>query len=57
MKKQGGIDSDVAELAHFLFEQAQILDGEIPGDPAAFALRMNRLVERGLSGISKQAEC
>ena len=55
-EESAGNSSDVADLAHFLFEQAQILDGEIPGDPAAFALRMNRLVERGLSGSSKQAE-
>ena len=31
-----------------LFEQAQILDGEVPDDPAAFAARLNRLVVRGL---------
>ncbi len=34
-----------------LFEQAQILDGEVPDDPAAFAARLNRLVVRGL-GVS-----
>ncbi|MCL2715703.1 MAG: molecular chaperone HtpG [Alphaproteobacteria bacterium] len=32
-----------------LLEQAQILDGELPADPAAFAARLNRLVLRGLS--------
>ena len=31
-----------------LFDQAQILDGEVPEDPAAFAARLNRLVVRGL---------
>lgn len=56
-EKATGNDSDVSELSHFLLEQAQILDGEIPGDPAAFAMRMNRLVERGLAGASKQADC
>ena len=40
-------DDDVADLA-ILFDQAQILDGEVPGDPAAFAARLNRLVVRGL---------
>ncbi|HEY2137955.1 MAG TPA: molecular chaperone HtpG, partial [Xanthobacteraceae bacterium] len=39
---------DVADLAGLLFDQAQILDGEVPGDPAAFAARLNRLIVRGL---------
>jgi molecular chaperone HtpG len=42
-------DDDVGDLAALLFEQAQILDGEVPADPAAFAARLNRLVVRGLS--------
>jgi molecular chaperone HtpG len=42
-------DADVSDLSSLLFEQAQILDGEVPDDPAAFAARMNRLVVRGLS--------
>ena len=41
-------NDDVADLAALLFDQAQILDGEVPGDPAAFAARLNRLVVRGL---------
>jgi molecular chaperone HtpG len=41
-------ESDVADLSALLFEQAQILDGEVPDDPAAFAARVNRLVARGL---------
>ncbi len=40
---------DVNDLSAFLFEQAQILDGELPEDPAAFAARLNRLVARGLT--------
>jgi len=44
-------ESDVKDLAALLFEQAQILDGEVPDDPAAFAARLNRLVVRGL-GVS-----
>ena len=44
-------DADVNDLSSLLFEQAQILDGEVPDDPAAFAARMNRLVVRGL-GVS-----
>jgi molecular chaperone HtpG len=41
-------EGDVSDLAALLFEQAQILDGEVPDDPAAFAARVNRLVVRGL---------
>jgi molecular chaperone HtpG len=41
-------DEEVADLAVLLFEQAQILDGELPADPAAFTARLNRLVVRGL---------
>ncbi|MDC7784912.1 molecular chaperone HtpG [Rhodoplanes sp. TEM] len=40
---------EAADLAMLLFEQAQILDGELPDDPAAFAMRLNRLVTRGLA--------
>ena len=39
---------DVADLSYLLFEQAQILDGEIPADPAAFTARLNRFVQRGI---------
>jgi molecular chaperone HtpG len=46
--KLGSRDADVADLAELLFDQAQILDGEVPADPAAFAKRLNRLVVRGL---------
>jgi molecular chaperone HtpG len=40
---------DVADLSALLFDQACILDGEVPDDPAAFATRLNRLVVRGLA--------
>jgi molecular chaperone HtpG len=36
------------DLSFLLLEQAQILDGELPEDPAAFASRLNRLVLRGI---------
>ena len=40
---------DVAnDLSLLLLEQAQILDGELPEDPSAFAARLNRLVLHGL---------
>ncbi|MEZ2142707.1 molecular chaperone HtpG [Bradyrhizobium sp. DN5] len=46
-KAQAG-SSDVDDLSLLLLEQAQILDGELPEDPAAFAARLNRLVLQGL---------
>jgi molecular chaperone HtpG len=43
-------EPDVADLSALLFDQAQILDGQVPGDPAAFARRLNGFVMRGLRG-------
>jgi molecular chaperone HtpG len=42
--------SDVGDLAALLFDEAQILDGEVPDDPAAFMARLNRFILRGLPG-------
>jgi molecular chaperone HtpG len=43
-----GSDKEAADdLSLLLLEQAQILDGELPEDPAAFAARLNRLVLQG----------
>src|SRR3984893_10439291 len=36
------------DLSFLLLEQAQIVDGELPEDPTAFANRLNELVLRGL---------
>jgi molecular chaperone HtpG len=44
--KAEGRDDEVADLSALLFEEAQILDGEVPADPAQFAARINRLVLR-----------
>ena len=44
-KAAGG---DAADLSFLLLEQAQILDGELPEDPAAFAARLNRLVLKAI---------
>ena len=42
---KAGSDAKIADdLSLLLFEQAQILDGELPQDPAAFTARLNRLV-------------
>jgi len=38
------------DLSMLLLEQAQILDGELPEDPAAFTARLNRLVLQGVVG-------
>ncbi|PYE99091.1 molecular chaperone HtpG [Rhodopseudomonas faecalis] len=40
--------ADAADLSLLLLEQAQILEGELPDDPAGFAGRVNRLVLRAL---------
>jgi molecular chaperone HtpG len=40
---------DLADLCELLFDQALILDGDVPEDPAAFTRRMNRFVVRGLA--------
>lgn len=45
-------DKDAAkDLSLLLLEQAQILEGELPEDPAAFASRLNQLVLRGLAKV------
>ena len=47
--KEEARETDIADLASLLLEEAQILDGELPEDPAAFTTRLNRLIMRGLS--------
>jgi molecular chaperone HtpG len=44
-----GRKTEVRELARLLLDQAFVLDGELPSDPAKFAERLNRFVVRGLS--------
>jgi molecular chaperone HtpG len=46
--KQDARDDDVGDIAILLLDQAKILDGEAPDDPAGFTTRLNRLVVRGL---------
>ncbi len=43
---------DVEDLANLLLDQARILDGEIPSDPAAFARRLNDYVVRALRAVA-----
>ena len=44
-----GAGDAAADLSLLLLEQAQILDGELPEDPAGFAGRLNALVLRGIA--------
>jgi molecular chaperone HtpG len=44
-----GTQDAATDLSFLLLEQAQILDGELPEDPAAFANRLNQLVLRGMT--------
>jgi molecular chaperone HtpG len=44
-----GAKDAAADLSFLLLEQAQILDGDLPEDPAGFANRLNALVLRGLA--------
>ena len=48
--RRGGDKAAADDLSFLLLEQAQILDGELPEDPAAFAARLNRLVLQGVAG-------
>ncbi len=43
-----GRPDDVNDIGHLLLDQARVLDGELPADPAKFAERLNRLLVRGL---------
>jgi molecular chaperone HtpG len=43
---------EAADLANLLLDQAHILDGEVPADPAAFTRRLNAFVVRGLGKTS-----
>lgn len=43
-----GRQDEVSDIAALLLDQAHILDGEVPADPAAFARRLNAFVVRGL---------
>jgi molecular chaperone HtpG len=47
--KANGDSEAVTEAAWLLLDQARILDGEVPPDPAAFARRLARALERGLA--------
>ncbi len=43
-----GRTGEVEDIGRVLLDQARVLDGEVPADPAAFVERINRLIARGL---------
>ncbi len=56
VKAVGAAPTDeAAELANLLLDQARILDGEVPADPAAFARRLNTFVVRGLGKATRNS--
>ncbi len=44
----GGTGPEIEDAAHLLLDQARIVEGEPPADPAAFARRMAAVMARGL---------
>jgi molecular chaperone HtpG len=42
--KAGGANAEIEEATRLLFDQAHILDGDLPADPQDFARRMTRLM-------------
>ena len=40
--------TELADIARLLLDQAKILDGDAPANPALFAEALNRLVLKGL---------
>ncbi len=46
---EGGRE-EAAELARLLLDEARILEGEAPADPAGFAARMNRMMLKAIGG-------
>ena len=45
---EAGTDDLLKDAAHLLFDQARILDGEAPSDPAEFGRRLNAVLESAL---------
>ena len=46
----GGSAAELEDAVRLLLDQALILEGEVPPDPAAFTKRLSNLVARGLAG-------
>mgnify|MGYP006196209979 FL=1 len=50
--KAGGAIAEVEEATRLLFDQAHILDGDLPADPQGFAQRMTRLMTSAVCGAA-----
>jgi molecular chaperone HtpG len=48
--KAGGAIKEIEEATRLLFDQAHILDGDLPADPQAFARRMTQLMTTAVCG-------
>jgi molecular chaperone HtpG len=48
--KTAGVSSEMEEAARLLLDQAHILEGEAPGDPAGFAKRLSAVMATAYSG-------
>jgi molecular chaperone HtpG len=48
--KAGGAIREIEEATRLLFDQAHILDGDLPADPQAFARRMTQLMTTAVCG-------
>ncbi|MBN8530355.1 MAG: molecular chaperone HtpG [Alphaproteobacteria bacterium] len=46
MLETGKVSEEMRDIVYLLFEQAQIIEGEEPEDPAAFARRLTALLQR-----------
>ena len=47
--KEGAADA-LSDAAQLLFDQARIIEGELPADPAGFSRRLSAIMAKGLSG-------
>jgi molecular chaperone HtpG len=48
--KAGGAIGEIEEATRLLYDQAHILDGDLPADPQAFARRMTKLMTSAMTG-------
>ncbi len=47
--KEDGAAAELADIAHLLLDQARIVEGEPPPDPAAFSRRLAGIMQKGLA--------
>ena len=45
-----GASENLADAAYLLLDQARIIEGEIPEDPAAFSRRLADVMAKGVGG-------